>query len=360
MANPLVTVAIPSYNHAKYISQTIQSTLDQTLQDFEILIVDDASTDNSIEVIKSFNDPRIRLIQSEKNRGVCETSNICIANSKGTYIALIASDDVMKETKLEKQIEFLEKNPNYGAVFSGIDIINENGDLNEKKTRKYTKIFEKENRNRFQWLDYFFHKGNCLAATSLAARSSSLKRSGGLDFKITQAHDFNLWIKLCLQGNEIHIIREKLLQYRERDHNRNLGSNTKNTRKRLVFDNEKVLRNFLQISSITDFIKIFPETNINNLQNILPEEEKLVIGYLIFQEAYKNKHSPYHLSFAINLMYELLTQEGAKEILEKIFGFTAQEYNKIITLNPLGSSLEENKISFIKKSVKKCKKIFAK
>lgn len=66
MTNPLVTIAIPSYNHAKYIGETIQSALDQTFQDFEILIVDDSSTDNTLEIIKKFTDSRIRLIVSEK------------------------------------------------------------------------------------------------------------------------------------------------------------------------------------------------------------------------------------------------------------------------------------------------------
>lgn len=341
MANPLVTVAIPSYNHAKYIGETIQSALDQTFQDFEILIIDDASTDNTLEIIKSFNDKRIRLILSEKNSGVCGTTNMCIVQAQGKYIALIASDDVMEKTKLEKQVNFLEKNPSYGAVFSGMEVIDEDGKIDEKKTKKYTKVFEKENRSRSEWLNYFFHHGNCMAAPSLMAKTEALKEAGGLNELITQAHDFNLWIRLCLLGHEIFIIPEKLLKYRERNNNGNLSSNTADMRIRLLFDNEKVLRNYLEISSLYDFIKIFPNHQISSLKMFSPLEEKVIIDYLIFQEASKNSHSSYHMQFATSLIYDILSRNGAKEILSKNFKFDLKKYKNFITQYPLGVTLEK-------------------
>jgi glycosyltransferase involved in cell wall biosynthesis len=358
MNRPLVTVAIPSYNHAKYISQTIQSILDQTFQDFEILIIDDVSTDNSIEIIKSFNDPRIRIISLAENQGVCAVSNICIQNANSKYIALIASDDIMEKTKLEKQVRFLEENPNFGAVFSGMTIIDENGKINEKKTRKYTKVFEKENRCRFEWLNYFFHNANCIAATSLLANTLALKTVGGFDDKITQAHDLDLWVRLCLSGYEIHIIHEKLLQYRERNNCRNLSSNTADTRIRLLFDNEKILNNFLKISSPADFTKIFPTSSAASMKKFLPKEEKIIISYLVLQEAHKNSKSIYHMQFATTLIYEILKEDLAMEILNKNFGFNLKEYKKFITQNPLGQLLEENKCSIKKGFSKKLKSLF--
>jgi len=341
MNRPLVTVAIPSYNHAKYISQTIQSILDQTFQDFEILIIDDASSDNTLEVVKSFCDSRIKLTILKKNSGVCKTSNLCIANALGEYIAIIASDDMMEKTKLEKQVSFLQNNPKYSAVFSGMEVIDENGIKQKKKTKKYTKIFEKENRDRFEWLRFFFSNGNCIAAPSMLAKTSALKEVGGFNSSLTQAHDFDLWVKLCLKGHEIYIIGEKLLKYRERNYNKNLSSNTKNTRIRLLFDNEKILRNFLEVSSLKDFRKIFPDSYKDNLQFRLPEHEKIIIDYLIFQEAYKHNLSIYHKQFATDLIFEILQKADSYEILAQNFGFSFAEYGKIITQNPLGVLLEE-------------------
>ncbi len=348
-SSPLVTVAIPSYNHAEYIAYTIQSILDQTFQDFEILIIDDCSTDNSIQIIKNFKDSRIRLIEEKINRGVCETSNMCIEQAKGKYIALIASDDVMHKTKLEKQVDFLEKDPNYGAVFSGIEIINEDGGINFKKTKKYTKIFEKENRSRFEWLNYFFHHGNSIAATTLLARTKSLKDAGYFDYRITQAHDLDLWIKLCLAGYEIHIIHEKLLQYRERDKNKNMSSNTASTRIKLVFDNEKILENYLEIKSLEDFNSIFA-SNFN--KKFTEDEEKTIINYLLFLEAIKNTNSFYHMQFAASLIYKILGNKNSIKILEEKFNFTLKQYIEFIARNPLGKLVEEKRKPFYRKFIK--------
>jgi hypothetical protein len=206
---------------------------------------------------------------------------------------------------------------------------------------RQTKIFEKENRDRFEWLRFFFSNGNCIAAPSMLAKTSALKEVGGFNSSLTQAHDFDLWVKLCLKGHEIYIIGEKLLKYRERNYNKNLSSNTKNTRIRLLFDNEKILRNFLEVSSLKDFRKIFPDSYKDNLQFRLPEHEKIIIDYLIFQEAYKHNLSIYHKQFATDLIFKILQKADSYEILAQNFGFSFAEYGKIITQNPLGVLLEE-------------------
>ena len=111
-----ISVCIPSYNHAKYISHTIESVLNQSFTDFEIIISDDNSQDNSIEIIKSFKDKRIKLIENKQNQGPSVNANIAIENASSNFIALIASDDMMHKTRLEKTFNFLTSNPNIDAV----------------------------------------------------------------------------------------------------------------------------------------------------------------------------------------------------------------------------------------------------
>ena len=113
--NPLVSVVIPSYNSGKFISETLKSVSSQTYEEIEIIVVDDCSTDNTIEIIKKHNDPRLVLIQLEKNKGVANARNVGIANSKGTYIAFVDSDDVWIKDKLKKQIKIMEQ---YHALLS--------------------------------------------------------------------------------------------------------------------------------------------------------------------------------------------------------------------------------------------------
>jgi len=122
---PKITVAIPSYNHEKYIAHAIRSVLEQTFQDFEIVITDDGSSDETLQVIREFTDPRIRIYCNEKNCGASAAMNNCIQQAKGEYIAILNSDDLFSPDKLEKQVDFLDKNPEIGAVFGYAQIIDD-------------------------------------------------------------------------------------------------------------------------------------------------------------------------------------------------------------------------------------------
>lgn len=116
--SPTVSVVIPTYNRAHLVGRAIQSALNQTHQDFEIIVVDDAFTDNTEEVAKSFNDPRIRYIRHEQNRGGSATRNTGIKVSRGEYIAFLNSDDEWSPEKLGKQmLLFSIVSENIGAVY---------------------------------------------------------------------------------------------------------------------------------------------------------------------------------------------------------------------------------------------------
>jgi glycosyltransferase involved in cell wall biosynthesis len=154
---PRVTVIIPSYNHEKFVGEAIQSVLNQTYQDFEIVITDDGSTDQSVSIIKSFTDPRIKLFCFDKNQGACVAGLKCRSEAKGEFIALLNSDDVFAPDKLEKQVRFLEQNPEIAAVFSYAQIIDEEGN-DFSNDHVYKQIFIQPNRTRFEWLNYFFSR----------------------------------------------------------------------------------------------------------------------------------------------------------------------------------------------------------
>jgi glycosyltransferase involved in cell wall biosynthesis len=130
--NDLVSVIMPNYNCEKYIDETIQSVLAQTYTNWELLIVDDCSKDNSVEIIKSYQakDDRIKLLINEKNSGAAASRNWALRDAKGKWIAFLDSDDLWLPEKLEKQIAFMENN-NYHFSFSKYSQIDENStDLN--------------------------------------------------------------------------------------------------------------------------------------------------------------------------------------------------------------------------------------
>lgn len=113
----LVSIIMPSYNTAKYISDSINSVIAQTYPDWELIIVDDCSTDNSLDVIASFDDPRIIVLQNEKNSGAAVSRNYALREAKGEWIAFLDSDDTWAPEKLEKQIAFM-KEKGYAFTFT--------------------------------------------------------------------------------------------------------------------------------------------------------------------------------------------------------------------------------------------------
>src|SRR5699024_5828808 len=111
------------YNAEKYIKESLESILDQTYLNLEILLVDDGSTDRTVELIESYNDPRINLNKNNKNRGIPYTRNIGLSQAKGKYLAVMDSDDISYETRIEKQVCFLEYHTNVDALGTYYEII---------------------------------------------------------------------------------------------------------------------------------------------------------------------------------------------------------------------------------------------
>lgn len=127
--NPLVSVIMPAYNGEKYIGEAIESILAQTYSDWELIIVEDASTDNTLQVIKEYQDPRIRLFVNEKNSGIAVTTNRAISESKGKYLALLDDDDVAEKERLELQVNYLESHPEIDILGGRSTFMAENGDM---------------------------------------------------------------------------------------------------------------------------------------------------------------------------------------------------------------------------------------
>ncbi|MEL6861245.1 MAG: glycosyltransferase family 2 protein [Pseudomonadota bacterium] len=128
MSMPTVSVIMPVYNTAKYVEAAVQSVLDQTFSNFELLIIDDAGSDNSIELCQGFDDPRIRII-SQVNRGLAGARNTGIRNAKGQFIALLDSDDLWEPQKLEKHVQHLRRAPHIGVSYAASKLIDDDGHL---------------------------------------------------------------------------------------------------------------------------------------------------------------------------------------------------------------------------------------
>src|SRR3989344_927550 len=158
MNKPSVSVLMSTYNGAVYLRQAINSILNQTFTDFEFIIVDDNSTDNSGEILRSYNDPRIRIIQNNKNIGLTKSLNKGLKEAQGKYIARMDADDVSLLDRLKEQYNFLEAHPTIALVGSWAESMDEYGIVTEIRkvpTDPETIRFELVLRN------CFFHSSVC-------------------------------------------------------------------------------------------------------------------------------------------------------------------------------------------------------
>ena len=140
----LISIITPTYNCAQFIGETIKSVINQTYTNWEMIIVDDASNDNTEEVVKSIKDERIKYIRLKENSGAATARNIAMENASGKFMAFLDSDDIWIKDKLEKQVKFMIDN-NYNFTCTAYEKMNEKGDsLNKvfkpKKKADYNRI----------------------------------------------------------------------------------------------------------------------------------------------------------------------------------------------------------------------------
>lgn len=305
-----ISVVIPSYNHEKFIAAAIQSVLVQTYQDFEIIVVDDGSTDGSIEQIQTFSDPRIKLILHKKNRGAAAAMRTGLGRAKGEYIAILNSDDVFLPEKLEKQVKMLDNTPQYAAVFSYVELIDEYGHQFTNQNHTYYKKFEQQNRDRYQWLNYFFYHGNALCHPSVLIRKSCYDKIGLYDERFAQLPDFDFWIRFCLKY-ELYIIPEKLVKFRIRSDEKNASAGTKQNIVRFYNEWSAIAYHYLTIPSFTELEKIFPEIRFDTGKHKIS-----LIPYYIARLALSSSNNAVR-KFGLDTLYQLFRRTDNAESINK-------------------------------------------
>lgn len=291
ISRPKVSVILTSYNHSKYISQSIESVLSQDFDDFELLIIDDCSKDNSAEIISSFKDGRIKFVKNEENLGMVRTINKGIEMARGEYISHFNSDDLFYDkSKLAKQVRFLDDNPEHGAVFTRAQLIDDKGDIfKDVKHSYYLKMDQQQNQDRFAWLGFFFYKSNCLCYPSVMIRKAVYEEIGVFDPSYTIMQDLDMWIRICKKF-EIFVIEEKLTAFRISDASTSCGDNNRFVS---VFEFKKVLSNYLNIASLDDFRKIFPELQCDRIEDIASVVAKRCL-------ALDARHKAFAVDFLLN------------------------------------------------------------
>lgn len=198
--NPIITVLMPVYNCALYINAAMDSILNQTFDDFEFLIIDDASTDSTVSIIKSYNDPRIQFIEKPVNTGYTNSLNYGLSIAKGKYIARMDGDDISVPERFQKQYDFMEANPDVVLCGSSYQIIGTD------KISKHPLVHEE--------IKVKLISGCYIAHPTVMFRKATFDYYDlQYDTNMEPAEDYDLWSRLVFLG-KIANIKEVLLYYR--------------------------------------------------------------------------------------------------------------------------------------------------
>ena len=288
--SPIISVILPVYNCEKYVSEAVQSVLNQTFADFELLIIDDCSTDATVSIIQSFSDQRINLILKEKNSGYTDSLNYAISIAKGKYIARMDGDDICLDTRFQKQIEVMNADEEVILCGTAIQIIDSEKILKHPINHDDIKV-------KLCFSNAFFHP------TVLFRKDVFAQFHYNKEFE--PAEDYDLWTQLVFKGKVMNI-DEVLLKYRV---HANQISNYKNDIQinamtiaqlrmfQMLFENETIALELYKqafkynaINSISEFkavINLFKKIQINNNQlgiykksNFNTELQKCRINFL--------------------------------------------------------------------------------
>ncbi len=204
---PHVSIILPAYNCEKYIAAAVAGILQQVYDNFELIVVNDGSTDNTAAILSSISDQRLKVLTNESNKGLIYSLNRAIGESKGEFIARMDADDIAASDRIEKQVHWLLHHPDTAAVATFIKIIDEKGgekgdwplDRNTYTAKKIRRVMPKE---------------NCIAHPTMMIRAGILKK-----YRYAEAQknieDYDLWLRMLADGLVIDKVPQPLLFYRE-------------------------------------------------------------------------------------------------------------------------------------------------
>jgi len=204
MVEDLVSIITPVYNTERFITDTINSVLNQTYQNWEMLLVDDCSSDNSAEIVKKFveQDARIKYIKLDKNAGVANARNVGMKKATGEYIAFLDSDDMWDANKLTKQIKFMKDNK-YHFTYTAYEIVDPEGKPLNKAVGVPTEVSYKD-----------LLKQNIIGCLTVVVKSHVIK---DLEMPKLKHEDFAFWLSIIKKGTVARGLNENLAKYRKLD-----------------------------------------------------------------------------------------------------------------------------------------------
>ena len=213
--HPKVSVCVPVYNGSEYIAESINSVLDQTYEDFHLVVCDNCSTDNTEEIVRSFRDPRLKYVRNAENLGLVGNANRCLELADGEYICIWHHDDMMLRDNLERKVHLLDEHPKVGFVHSNLIRIDDKGVVvapeiwNADSRRDYIE----DGLTVFRRFLFHLSGGSSIFIGAVLARRKCYEKVGGFNPELPHCNDSEMWMRIMLFYH-IACIGTPLVKYR--------------------------------------------------------------------------------------------------------------------------------------------------
>lgn len=317
---PRISFLIPAFNHQDFVKQCINSILVQDYSNFEIIVVDDCSTDNTADQIKEINDNRITFIQNTFNHGMNGNLNVAFENSNGDFIAIIASDDYIDNNYINSFISFINnKKEDYSVYYPKIIHVDDSCNLDEPHPQ-FPKI-----KTSPEILKNLFLYGNCLGSPGMIIPRDSALKIFPLDTGIHQHQDFIMHIQLLFIGEPAFMPDVKVYYRIPTDNNSHMSSNRFKAYKRIEIETPHALNYFLNgIKTTNQLIDIFGKiaTKYGN-----PTNE--TIPYFLARIAIDSKDNRLLPVWGFRTLIEYLSRDNHQELLYKLYGFQYKDFSAL-------------------------------
>ena len=298
-SSPRISVVIPSYNHAAFVEQAIESVLRDQGEEVELIVVDDASTDGSAKRVAVNRDPHLRLIELPANAGTSAALNAGIKASHGAYIGVLGSDDFFLPGTLRKQLDFLDSHPQYDAVFGMPRMVGEAGEALNTGYAEFAHPFVGVEASRAAWLRQFFMKGNCVCHPTAMLRRQVHETVGLYDPRLLNLSDFDLWVRMLAAGLSFFVMPDELTNRRIRSNRQNLSAAKPSTSLRTAFEITQILKPYRGLAASYLYEVFANEVGVARIPPGLPS------GVLLADIASRSSFRPMQY-FALESLYQHL------------------------------------------------------
>ena len=333
MTKKLLSVLCPTYNHEKYVKYFIDSLLAQTNQNWELIIVDDGSTDNNVAEIKKYNDKRIKFFQNPFNMGVNSSLNKAFAKSSGQYISFCASDDMLRPDYVENVFECFEKNPDKNLLYSDLQLID-----NQNKLKNA--IWRNSMSDRFSVLHNLFMFENCMLSPGMVAKRELFDKIFPLDIPLSQYQDYKMHVDLLL--NSDFMIMDKIsVLYRKNDAHSGLSARSEATTTARQLETNLLMNSFLKIQDVKLLENIF-KSDLDTFKPFSKNMIPYILGTLALQSPDR-----YKKIWGYNQIVKFINVPANYKLLNTKYGFCYHDFLNIA--NSFGLELSVKKYRKYKK-----------